>query len=142
MNRLPDWEQRLAEYAASIRDLPFAWGSHDCILFAASAIEAMTGTDIAAAYRGRYDSKISAAAILKEVGEGTLLKTLNATLEKRKPSRARRGDLVWSEGSVGVCMGPIALFVGEHHLADATGVAMREGLISIPRRLWSKAWAV
>lgn len=142
MTRLPDWEERLGAYIASVRDRPHVWGEHDCILHGASAAEAQTGVDIAEAYRGKYADRKSAAAILKAQGKGTLLRTLNATLSKRRPAMARRGDLVWFEGSVGVCLGREAAFVGEELLAESAGVAMREGLVMIPRRLWSKAWAV
>lgn len=142
MTRLPDWEARLAAYVASVRDRPFEWGEHDCILFCAAAADAMTGVDIAAGYRGKYHSRRGAASILKKQGKGTLIRTLNATLERRKPGRARRGDFVWFHGAVGVCMGADALFVGEDRLADALGVSLREGLVPVPRRLWTKAWAV
>lgn len=140
--RQPDWETSLTAYVASVRNRPFEWGAHDCILFSASAIEAQTGIDIAAEYRGRYHNRGTANKILKSKGNGTLLRTLDATLERRKPSRARRGDLVWFEGSVGVCMGGVALFVGEERLAEKAGALMRDGLISIPRRLCTKAWAI
>lgn len=142
MRRLPDWEERLGAYINQVRDAPFRYGEHDCILHSARAVEVMTGTDIAAGYRGEYDSQAGAAAILKAKGQGTLLRTLDATLERRKPSRARRGDLVWFEGSVGVCVGREALFVGEERLAEKAGLVMREGLISVPRALWTKAWTV
>lgn len=142
MTRLPDWERRLAEYIAEARDRRFAWGEQDCILFAAGAALAMTGHDIAAEYRGQYRNRKEAMAILRAKGKGTLLKTLDATLPRRKPSRARRGDFVWFDGAVGVCTGAEAQFVGEEKLADAANVLMREGLIAIPRRLWTKAWAV
>lgn len=142
MTRLPDWEKSLGAYIEAARDRPFEWGQHDCILFAAAAVEAMAGVDIAADYRGQYADKAGAAAILKAKGRGTLLRTLDATLNRRKPSRARRGDLVWFNGAVGVCMGATGLFVGEERLAEAAGAVMREGLITIPRALWAKAWTV
>lgn len=142
MRRLPDWEQRLADYVASVRERPFEWGAHDCILHGASAIEAMTGVDIAADYRGRYHDRASAAAILKARGRGTLLRTIDDVLERRPPSRALRGDLVWFEGSVGVCLGAMAAFVGEERIAGCAGLPFRRGLVMIPRHLWTKAWAV
>ena len=142
MKRLPDWEERLSVFIAENHTRPFCWGEWDCILFAAAAAEAMTGEDIAAAYRGKYHDKAGAAAILKAQGQGTLLRTIDSVLERRKPSRARRGDFVWFEGSVGICVGSTALFVGEERLASKAGAVMREGLLTIPRALWTKAWTV
>jgi hypothetical protein len=33
----------LAEYLAEVRDAPFEWGAHDCVLFVKGAVEAQTG---------------------------------------------------------------------------------------------------
>lgn len=140
--RLRDWEARLSAFLADARAKPFAWGEHDCILFATAAAAAMTGDDKAAAYRGQYHDRKSAAAILKRLGQGTLLRTVNANFERCKPGFARRGDLVWFHGSVGVCVGGEALFVGEERLARVDGAILRAGLIAVPRGLWAKAWRV
>ena len=140
--RLPDWERRLHDFIAENRDRPFEWGAWDCALFATACAAAITGHDAAAAYRGTYDSRAGSARALRELGNGTLLRTVNASFAEKPVSMALRGDLVWCDGSLGVCMGPNALFVGEERLAESAGVTMREGLITIPRREWSRAWAV
>lgn len=54
MTRCEDWHARLAAYVFDAGRTPFAYGSHDCALFAAGAVEAMTGTDLAAGWRGIY----------------------------------------------------------------------------------------
>lgn len=140
--RLPDWEARLGRFIAENRQRPFAWGAWDCILYACSAVEAMTGGDPAEEFRGRYHDKDGAAAILREVGKGTLLKTVDSKFPRRKPGHARRGDLVMFSGAVGVCLGAVAEFVGEERLAAALGEVHREGLVTVPRGLWTKAWTV
>lgn len=140
--RLPDWEDRLSAFLSEARDEPFAWGRNDCILFGCAAAASMTGEDKAAAYRGEYHDRKGAVAILKRLGKGTLIRTVNGEFERCPPAFARRGDLVWFKGSVGVCVGADALFVGEERLAKAAGVVLREGLIAVPRREWTKAWRV
>lgn len=52
--RLHDWPERLSEVVAAARDRPFEYGTHDCCLFAADCIEAVTGRDLAAVWRGQY----------------------------------------------------------------------------------------
>lgn len=42
----PDWEARLIALIEERQDMPFAWGIHDCVLWAAAAVEAMTGARI------------------------------------------------------------------------------------------------
>ena len=52
--RLPNWRPRLAEYVATTADRPFAPGDHDCALFVAGAVAAMTGEDPAEGFKARY----------------------------------------------------------------------------------------
>lgn len=140
--RLPDWEQRLSIFIGANRDRRFRFGEWDCLMFATAVAAELTGEDVAAPYRGTYGTRKGATEALRKHGAGTLLKTLDATFQRKKPGFAQRGDLVWFAGSVGVCVGAQALFVGEERLAEKAGVLMREGLITVPRRLWQKAWAV
>ena len=142
IERLPDWETRLSRFIADHRDHPHEWGEWDCILMASSAIEAMTGTDPAAEYRGRYNDERGAAQALRDIGEGTLVKTIDAQLERAPVSMARRGDLVEVKGSIGVCIGGVAVFVGEERFAENAGIAPRQGLVTIPRTEWVRAWKV
>lgn len=140
--RFPDWERRLHDFIAEHSDRPFQWGEWDCALFATACAAAITGHDAGEAFRGTYNSRAGSARALRELGQGTLLKTVNANFKDKPVGMAQRGDLVWNAGSLGVCMGSTALFVGEERLAESAGVLMREGLISIPRRQWTRAWAV
>lgn len=41
--RTEGWQQRLNALFAEHADTPFAWGRHDCVTFAATAIELLTG---------------------------------------------------------------------------------------------------
>lgn len=54
MTRLPDWRARLAAYVAPLWRTPFQPGQLDCGLFAAGAVEAVTGVDLAGELRGAY----------------------------------------------------------------------------------------
>ena len=54
MPRHSNWTAPLIEYLAAAARRPFKPGHHDCALFAAGAVAAMTGTDFAAQWRGRY----------------------------------------------------------------------------------------
>jgi len=142
MTRLPDWEARLSAWIVTNRSREFAWGQWDCILMACSAVEAQTGVDPAAEYRGRYSDARGAAEALRELGKGTLIKTVDAEFDRRPVGKARRGDLVMFEQSIGVCVGGAGLFVGEERLTDAAGIPMRAGLVTIPRASLTQAWTV
>lgn len=117
--RYPDWEDRLSHYLGRVEDEPFAWGTHDCALFAAGCVNAQTGVDPAAAFRGTYDSRVGAAEALRDKGQGTLLKTVKGWFgEPVAVPFAKRGDLVMRDTSerdraLGVCTGLYSWFVGE-----------------------------
>jgi hypothetical protein len=139
MTRLPDWEARLADYLASVADLPMAWGRHDCALHAANAILAVTGEDHGVPYRGRYQTELGAARALRRQGFDSVEAQFDAVYPILAPAFAQRGDVVLRGDAVGVCIGAEALFVGAEAL---DGGALREGLVRFPRREWTKAWAI
>jgi hypothetical protein len=62
--RISNWPRALADFMESRRVTPFKWGEHDCCLFAADAVQAITGIDLAEQYRGTYDSALGAMRIL------------------------------------------------------------------------------
>ena len=81
--------------------MPFAWGSNDCALFAADAILANTGTDIADDFRGKYTTQLGALKTIREVTGGTTIADAAAycankhgLVEHTHPLMAKRGDLV------------------------------------------------
>lgn len=134
MIRRSTWEADLAAYIASVRDRPFEWGAHDCALFAAGAVIAITGDDPIPEYRGKYTTEIGSAKALKRFGAGTLDATLDRLFPPVPRAMAQRGDLVWHDDSVGVVMGGHALFVGRE--------GEHEGLVKVERALWEKGWRV
>lgn len=131
--RLPDWQARFAALCDARRSTPFAWGSHDCCLWAADCVQAITGHDFAAPYRGRYDDAKGAAELL--VRDGGVGAIASAALGAPVPvSLATVGDvvLVQQEGrkALAVCNGSAALATGPH------------GLVSIGMDAALAAWKV
>lgn len=68
MTRFDDWYPRLVAYVSRVRFLPFEYGRHDCALFAAGAVEAMTGNDPAAKLRGKYSTLAGGLRKLRRLG--------------------------------------------------------------------------
>lgn len=48
--------------------MPFAWGVNDCCLFAADAVIALTGDDVAADVRGTYSDALGAGRLIEARG--------------------------------------------------------------------------
>lgn len=128
--RLPNWRPRLMTYLDSVRSRPFAYGQHDCALFAAGAVEAMTGVDLAADFRGHYDSLKAGLKLLS----GAHLSILRRHFEEIPPVFAGVGDLAMI-GEVG--FPALGLFQGETIL-----VLREDGLGMMPRAAATKAWRV
>ena len=130
VSRLPDWRSRLVAYVETVRIRPFAYGSHDCALFSAGAVQAMTGVDLAEDYRGRYTS-------LKEglkLAGGTHLAVLQSSFEVIPTAFAGVGDIALI-GEVG--FPAMGIFDGEHIL-----VLREEGLGLMPRAAATCAYRV
>lgn len=128
--RLPDWRPRLAAYLEEVRTRPFAYGGHDCALFAAGAVEAMTGTDLAADYRGRYGSLKEGLKLVK----GGHLAILRDHLRPVAPAFAQVGDIALI-GEVG--FPALGLIQGETIL-----VLREDGLGLMPRAAATGVWQV
>ena len=100
LTRLPNWESLLAKFLSSRRTAPYAWGTNDCCTFSADAIQAMTGTDIAADFRG-YTDEVGAYAAIKKVCNGvsasdavSYCATKYGLVERSNAKFASRGDLL------------------------------------------------
>lgn len=70
MMRRQDWVVRLDAYLKARAGLPFVFGANDCCLFAAGAVEAMTGEDLATGFRGKYRTRHGAAQAMKKYAGG------------------------------------------------------------------------
>lgn len=94
LQRRRDWRARLYGYLAEVKAAPIEWGAHDCAVgLAARAVEAMTGVDLAARWRGRYDSAAGALRVLKEEGFADLETLCRSLLPPVHPSMAQLGDI-------------------------------------------------
>src|SRR4051794_35234562 len=97
--RFADWPERLSRFLDRTRDEPFAWGVNDCALRACSAVEAITGVDIADALRGRYHTELGAARTIRAFAGRTLEEVAmkiatDFAVPEVSPLLARRGDVV------------------------------------------------
>lgn len=92
--RLPQWRARFSSYLIACASTPFEDGVHDCALFLASGVEAQTGVDFAAPFRGKYSTAKGAVRALKRYGAGDLASTIAAALPEIDPGDASHGDAV------------------------------------------------
>jgi hypothetical protein len=110
--KLSNWPTLLAAFLKHRQSQPFCWGKNDCCLFAADAIQVITGVDHASEFRGRYTTAIGAKRALIRYGKGDIKHTFNAKFGKPIGGlNASRGDIslvnINGEDIVGVVFGNI-----------------------------------
>lgn len=135
MTRQPGWEQRLLALVESARAKPYRLGLHDCAIFAASAIEALTGSH-PIALAGAYASRAAALRFQRQFG-ASLSAAVTAVLGIPPVGvrMARRGDLLLYVDAaevqhLGVCL-------------DHRGVLLLEAGLQFPALAhFSGAWRI
>lgn len=133
--RLEGWELRLSAVIEAARARPFAWGRHDCALWAAEIVEALTGCQVMTDWRGRYGNGRGARRYLRALGFADIEAAVSARLGAPLASvwLAMRGDIVLAPDGhgLGVCAGREALFL-----------APSGGLTALPLGLCQMAWSL
>lgn len=135
--RRSDWPKRLIAAVEAARGRRFAWGQHDCALFAATCVEAMTGLDLAAGLRGAYGNARAAVAALDAMFGVKTLAELGDLLfgPPIDPALAQRGDVA---------------LVDVSEIGEAAGVVLGRfvaapgplGVVNVPRDRATRAWRV
>lgn len=109
--RLENWRARLSAYLSDVSRKGFRPGEHDCALFAAGAVEAMTGRDPAAAWRRTYRTIEDGLALLAQAGHADHVAFAADLFEEIPPILAQVGDLAAiREGddlALGIVQGPM-----------------------------------
>jgi hypothetical protein len=128
VNKHANWERALSEYLAGV-DIA-AMGAAPCAKFVSGAVLSQTGRDIHEPFEGKYTTPIGAVKALIKYGAGTLEATFDSLFDERPIGFAQRGDVIFYDDSVGICVGGHAIFING-------GV-----FENIERARWVKAWAV
>lgn len=120
--RLPDWNTRLVAYLTEAARTPFAEGTHDCALFFAGGVNAMTGVDPAARWRGRYTTTRGGLRVLRRDGFSDHIAVAAHQFEEIPPAFARPGDGAAVRTSEGEALGIVQ---GEWvYVLDRSGAAL------------------
>lgn len=123
VSRLPDWRPRLVAFLTAAQRAPFRPGQHDCALFAAGAVAAMTGQDYAAPYRGRYTTIRGGIRVLRADGFADHIALAAHHLPERPVAFARAGDLAVVPTEDGPALG-VVQGAGIYVLSPAGGLSL------------------
>jgi hypothetical protein len=112
MSRKENWPSFLFEEIEKARKAPFSWAEHNCALWSADVVLAMTGVDYAAEFRAKVKTEKSALRFLKKK---SLKAIVSDRLQEIPLKMAQRGDVVLmtSNGleALGICLGELAAFI-------------------------------
>lgn len=119
--KVKDYRDRLTEVINERRELPFAWGTNDCMILAADVVLAITGKDFAVDTRGKYDTPEGGIRILKRVlNQDNISGLLRSLFEEAHVAFARPGDIVYRKSNLygfdmicGICNGLHSFFLTE-----------------------------
>lgn len=122
--RIEGWDAALNALFDDWAARRFEYGAADCARFVAEAVQAQTGTDFYAPFRGKYTTLAGSVKALRKIGAGDLAATITAALgDPVHPAFAGRGDVVMLDGNAGVCAGTMSWFVGEAGLEQRATAA-------------------
>ena len=109
------WQVRLAAYLSDCKERPLAYGQHDCALFAAGAVQAMTELDLAEGWRGRYTTLRGGLRVLRAQGYADQVALAAAHLPETVSPRP--GDLAVIDAphgpALGVLQGAMVYVLGD-----------------------------
>lgn len=136
MVRPSGWETRFTEAMQAAASTPFAWGSHDCVSFAASIVAVVTGSDPMADWRGHYKTEIGAARVIRRATGGAgLIAALDQRFERLDtPKLAQRGDLGVKDTPKGPALGVCG--------GRSWGFVSKDGLVFVGIGDITAAWRV
>ena len=129
------WEARLNEHLEACARTPFAWGSHDCITFAARGVVAAGGPDLMGCIARPWNRRRAMLFVDLLGGVGGCITALArvANMLPVVPGYALRGNLVLVDNNgqpaAGVVVGSTVAIVSD------PGFALR------PFRTITQAWA-
>jgi hypothetical protein len=134
LDKHQDWHAKTFDpFLRERAEMPFAWGTNDCALFAADAILANTGVDIADDFRGKYTTQLGAFQTIRDVTGGTTVADAAAycankhgLTEHKYPLMAKRGDLVVIQNGENLIAGVVHL--NGHHVISVS----ETGLVRLP----------
>jgi hypothetical protein len=126
MKKVEGWHYNLRRYIETSAATPFKTGTHDCALFWAGGVEAMTGIDPAADYRGKYTTFRDG----KQLIGGDLGDYAKRFFEEVPPAMAQVGDLAMVKGACGIVQGEHIYMLG------------RGGIMTVPLTRATRAFRV
>lgn len=138
--RHAEWQSRFAEVIKRYQRGAFAWGESDCCLFVCDVFHALTEQDPGAPFRGRYDSALGGARVVREFCGGGVEELAEKMSEvygllEVLPAFAQRGDIgLYRDPNQGPTLGV--------NIGKTFAYLMQDGMTYFDTRAIARAWRV
>lgn len=140
--RLEHWETRsFHEFLKGRASAPFVWGTNDCAMFTADAVQSISGIDIAESFRGKYSDEAGSLQAIHEVCGGSSLADALAWCaaksgmqELQYPLMAKRGDMVLCDRGDGILIAAVI------HLSGRPVSVGPQGMMNLSVKSIQRAW--
>lgn len=132
--RVNNWQVVFEATVKANQTKKFAYGTHDCCLWAANCAKALTGVDYAEPWRGKYTDKVSADAFVKAGGGLEAMVTSTTKIQPLNPLYANVGDIVLAVSNATEMLG---ICNGDSFLAPSA-----TKLVAMPMSLATKVWKI
>lgn len=136
--RRPDADRLLCDLIRQRCGLPFVWGRRDCALWAADAVQVLTGRDPAVEIRGAYRTGLQAMRLLRNLGglHGAAARFLGRQIDV---SEARAGDVALLAGEACVGSGAALAVLWRGWLVAQGAPGLVTVQLSSARTMWRAA---
>ena len=131
---------KLAAYLSKVQNKPFKYGTLDCAIFTASAVDSQIGTKLKSKLFGKYKNLKDIAKRIKEIGKGGYTKAIEKICKDNKfkeisPSYAQRGDAVIMKEKNKILVGIIGL-------NNKPIFISKQGIVEEEKDVIVKAWRI
>ena len=131
---------KLAKFLEKIKNKPFKYGTLDCAIFTASAVDSQIGTKLKSKLFGKYKDLKGVAKRIKEIGKGKYINAIEKICKDNKfkeisPDYAQRGDVCIMKQNKKLLMGIIGLNNKPVFISDS-------GFNEFDRNLIERVWRI
>lgn len=109
LTRRDDWRRRFEEAIDAIKYQPFSWERDCAVDLVGGLVQAVTGVDVAAPFRGRYKTAAGALRVMKDAGFSNVADLIATILPEIHPSQAGVGDIaaIVDDSAFGFALGVV-----------------------------------
>jgi len=106
-------EKLSREYIENTKPTSFKYGVLDCAIWVGKYVESITGMDFYSSFQNKYKTWSGGRDELRRSGYESLTNYMDKNFSRIPVLMAKRGDLVFFKGALGICQGTYSWFLNK-----------------------------